>query len=215
MGTAKSIGIELVTLGIIGLALGLSANAIRAKGSIDLRKNYFYVPPAPANVAEQEPADSGIAGDQQTHAGRHEERVDGKGKGEQDPEENGDDAPDHAFKEIDFAGVSAMLDDPGTYSGLNVFVDARNDHAYEDGHIPGAVQCDPYDVAGYWDNVEPLVMGALNVVVYCGGGDCKDSIYMCRELLNAGVPREAIHLYEGGWKEWVAEGGPAETGRPE
>ena len=111
--------------------------------------------------------------------------------------------------------IGRVFDDPDTQSGLNVFVDARNDHNYEEGHLPGAVQCDPYLVDQYWDNVEPLVLGAMKVVVYCGGGDCEDSIFMCRELVNQGVPTEALFLYEGGWKEWVAAGGAAEIGRSE
>ena len=58
-------------------------------------------------------------------------------------------------------------------------------------------------------------MGALKVIVYCGGGDCEDSVFMCRELLEADVPYDAIHLYVGGWEEWTAKGMPVEEGRQE
>ena len=123
--------------------------------------------------------------------------------------------PKHDFQLIAYEAVAALHEEPETLDGLNVFIDARNDHDYEDGHIPGAVQCDPHNVAQYWDNVEPLVQGAMKILVYCGGGDCDDSIFMCRELQNQDIPHEAIYLYEGGWEEWTAKGGPVETGRTE
>lgn len=121
----------------------------------------------------------------------------------------------HDFQPIAYDAVAALLEDPGTEAGLTVFLDARSDHDYEDGHIPGAVQCSPYQVEQYWDNVAPLVEGAMKIVVYCGGGDCDDSIFMCRELQYQDIPPEAIYLYEGGWEEWTANGGPVETGRTE
>lgn len=203
MKIIKQTGCELLALAVIGLVVGLSANSLRAKGSLELRKNYFYVPPIeePREPAHTDNTDSTepVTSDLQKP----------KEGGESDAQK-----PKYPYQTIDYDGVVGVLKDPDTQTGLNVIVDARNDHAYADGHIPGAVQCDPYDVPQYWDRVGPLVMGAMKVVVYCGGGDCEDSAYMCRELVNQGVPMEAIYLYAGGWNEWQAKHGSVETGRP-
>ena len=179
MKRLKQTGFEVVVLGVIGLIVAAAANVVRAKGSITLGKNYFYIPEASQEVVGK-PATA-----------------------------------KHDFQEIDYEEAAALLEDPDTEAGLNVFLDARNDDEFGHGHIRGAVQCDPYNVAQYWDDVEPLVQGAMKIVVYCGGGDCEDSIFMCRELQNQDIPWEAIYLYEGGWNEWTAKGGPAESGRTE
>jgi len=204
MKIIKQTGCELLALAVIGLVVGLSANSLRAKGSLELGKDYFYIPPT-----EKLPEPDHTNGTDKVEPGTSNPKQP-EGGGEPVSEK-----PKYPYQTIDYAGVVAVLKDPDTQTGLNVFVDARNDHAYEAGHIPGAVQCDPYNVPQYWDNVEPRVMGALKVVVYCGGGDCEDSAYMCRELVNQGVPMEAIYLYEGGWNEWDAKHGPVETGRPD
>lgn len=204
MRIIKQTGCELLALAVIGLVVGLSANSLRAKGSLELGKNYFYIPPIEKPTPPVQPDD--------TNNGDTGKSIPEKPKGGDEPSTA---KPKYPYQTIDYDGVVAVLKDPDTQTGLNVIVDARNDHAYEAGHIPGAVQCDPYNVPQYWDNVEPRVMGAMKVVVYCGGGDCEDSAYMCRELVNQGVPMEAIYLYAGGWNEWDAKHGPVETGRPD
>lgn len=121
--------------------------------------------------------------------------------------------PKHPYQEIDFEGVLAVVKDPNTATGLNVIVDARKDEVFEEGHIPGAIVCYPHEIDLYIDLLRPAVSGAEKVIVYCGGGDCEDSIAMCRELIDMNVPYEAVQLYAGGWKDWTARNGPAETGR--
>jgi hypothetical protein len=49
-------------------------------------------------------------------------------------------------------------------------------------------------------------------VVYCGGGQCEDSIFMCRELDSAGIPYAKLFLYEGGYHEWVDQQQPTHQG---
>jgi len=197
----KQTGFELVVLGVIGLIVAAGANGVRAKGSITLGKNYFYIPP-PTPTPPTTDETSGKEGSVETGEGTEAPAT--------EPEHS-----KHGYQVLTYEAVAALLEDTDTQAGLNVFLDARNDHSYEDGHIPGAVQCDPYQIAQYWDNVAPLLEGALKIVVYCGGGDCDDSIFMCRELLDQDLPKEAIYLYEGGWKEWTANGGQVEKGRTE
>ena len=64
----------------------------------------------------------------------------------------------------------------------------------------------------YWDNAQGALYAAAIVVVYCGGGDCEDSIFMCRELVETGLASDNIFLYEGGWHEWSESDQPTQTG---
>jgi rhodanese-related sulfurtransferase len=121
----------------------------------------------------------------------------------------------HDYQSISLKDVIDAFNDPLTAKGLNVFIDARNDQHFEEGHIPGAVQFDPYHVEQYLDAAAAKANAAEKVIVYCNGGDCEDSIYACRELLTAGVPYESIYLFEGGWKEWSAAQQPVSPGREE
>lgn len=209
MRVLKRAIVEGAALGALALAVALMANAVRARGSIKLTKNYFDLG-LPA-----EPVDSGasLAGDDvdgvsSSSGDSVADASEASSEGEQDEASSG--LPSHTFREIDYEGVVKVLEDPNTEMGLNIFVDARSDDLFADGHIPGARQFYPYEADRYIDNVLDLAMGALNVVVYCGGGDCIDSILACRELRDAGVPEDALRLYEGGWTEWTAEGGPVE-----
>jgi len=119
---------------------------------------------------------------------------------------------EHDYQEIHFPELVKVFQDPATAQGLNLFVDARKPDLYEEGHIPGAVQCELGDAI---DDVIARANGVERVIVYCGGGDCEDSIFMCRELLDAAVPYDSIFLYPGGWKEWSANQMPTQTGRQE
>ena len=185
--TLKKTMLELVVLGALGLLVGFGANAVRGSGSIKINKNYFSMSTTVPMFVPVDGEDDAVASD---HA-------------------------DHPFQTMTFAEVVALFDDPATRQGLNVFVDARNDMHYEDGHIPGAVQCDPFEVERYLDELMYATNGVEKIVVYCGGGDCKDSIFMCRELVELGLPLEAIYLFKGGWEEWLDADMPVALGREE
>lgn len=179
--------VETLALVILSVGLAYTANAVRGSGSIQWTKNYFDTGAGLALPKQPE--------DQRDTSGASHAK--------------------HRYQEISFDELAELLDDPTTDVGLNVLIDARNDEQYETGHIPGAIQCDPYNLEPYIDEVLSYTMGALKVIVYCGGGDCEDSAFMCRELLEADVPYDALHLYAGGWEEWTAKGMPVEEGRQE
>jgi rhodanese-related sulfurtransferase len=107
--------------------------------------------------------------------------------------------------------VAQLFRDPGYEQGLIVFVDARNDHAYQNGHVPGAWQLDRYRPEGYLPTVLPLCLSAQKVVVYCNGGSCEDSEFAAMMLRDAGIPADNILVYGGGIAEWT-NGMPFEVG---
>ncbi|MDP3069732.1 MAG: rhodanese-like domain-containing protein [Opitutaceae bacterium] len=96
--------------------------------------------------------------------------------------------------------------------GLVVFVDARDDQHYTTGHIPGAWQFYHYRAENYLPAILPVCLTALQVVVYCAGGECEDSEFAAIMLRDAGVPAESLFVYAGGITDWTTHGLPVETG---
>jgi rhodanese-related sulfurtransferase len=188
--------LEAGLLVILSVAVGFGANQWRSSGSVQFRKNYFDL-----TIGEEQKKKL------QTPANK---TVDAKPAA---PATAASHKPKHDFQSLTYAQVESIFGDPATGEGLNVFVDARRDELFNAGHIPNAVQCDPYNIDNYVDAVVERISGASKVIVYCGGGDCIDSILLSKELvLNYDVPIEKLYVYEGGWTEWTANGMSVETG---
>ncbi len=186
---ACTVGQSLFLL-VVGLVLGLAVNSVRGKSQIKISRDYFRS----AQAAATAPAGDGLS----------EGRPDGTSSTEP--------ATMQGFQVATLEEVIKIFEDPKAQYGAYVFVDARADEPYRAGHIPGAVQCDYYRSEYYLPSVVSRVLGAEKVVVYCNGGECEDSLYVCHELLNNAVPRESILLFKGGWEAWSKAGLPHETG---
>lgn len=197
---------EMIVLTVVAGAVAFGANGLRVKGSLLWTKNYFEKrgivrtsdasasPTSDGNAAVPAPDGSmGVATE--------------PGDSTAGPTIN----PDHGFFEVSFDQVADMHADVRTAEGTYVFVDARDDDAFAAGHIPGALQCDHYNIDQYLDDVLPYVAQAEKVIVYCSGGDCEDSIFVSGDLMDRGVPHEKLLLYAGGFKEWVAKEMPVDT----
>ena len=191
MSALRHTAVEVLMLTVAGLALGVGANAVRGPGAVQWTKNYFAKGPA---------------------AGEQRERAAGSPdvSPEQAPEgpSVGSEGPKHHYQKITFEELAKVFEYPEREKGRCVFVDARRQAAYDEGHIEGAIHCDPYHVQDCIECVLEHAHGAERVVVYCNGGNCEDSIFMCRELEAADVPRQAIFIYPGGWKEWQGKDMP-------
>jgi rhodanese-related sulfurtransferase len=192
---------ELLVLGLLGIGLGFGANAVRETGSIKLTKNYFDKGTPRPTASPEGTAAIATAGASlpsapsvKNVAVKHLQ---------------------HDYQEITFEGVVGVLNDPLTAQGLNVFVDARKADLFHEGHIPGAIHCDPYEPQRSIETVLARANGVEKVIVYCGGGDCEDSIFLCRDLVEGGVPNETVYLYPGGWSEWTAKKMPVSTASEE
>ena len=190
MHALRKTAMEVLVLVIVGTGVALAVNGAQGSRGLKLTKNYF------AKVAIP---------DRPTPAAPTVERGEAKQA-----------APKHVkhdYQDISFAEVVAIFEDPGTELGVNVFVDARNDVAYEEGHIPGAVQADHYRLEDYIENLLDFAEGAEKIVVYCNGGDCEDSVLLCGDLIEFDVPYESIYLFSSGWKAWTDGNMPVATGR--
>lgn len=93
-----------------------------------------------------------------------------------------------------------------------IFVDARKESSFLEGHVPEAYPLDRF----YPETSLPAVMTAGGtaeiVVVYCAGGTCEDSHYAALQLLEAGLQESRVRVYAGGFHDWTARHRPVERG---
>ncbi len=192
----RTIVIEAVIVVIVGLGIGLAANQLSPRG-LALSRNYFpggtnQVPVAPTPV-------QALPGPPETNepsaAAQLSERLRGKG-----------------LQELKLNQVEILFRDPRRQDGRVIFVDARNQDDYQEGHIPGAYELDPYHPEKEFGTVLPICQGAEEVVVYCTGGDCEDSDTAAILLQDDGVPDRKLFVYGGGFTAWEAARLPVETG---
>jgi rhodanese-related sulfurtransferase len=182
---AMTVG-QVVVLLVLGTAVGLGVNMVRGKNRISLQRDYF--PPAGPNSRPAQPAESPTAANVAAT----------------------ESAPTTEFPEMTFEEAFKAFEDPKASTGEYVFVDARSDGPFQAGHIPGALQCDYYRVENYLPSVLDQVSNAEKVIVYCNGGECEDSLFVCREFMSLQVPKDRIYLFRGGWQAWQAAGAPVE-----
>lgn len=95
------------------------------------------------------------------------------------------------------------------YQSRNVvFVDARDPEDFEYGRVAGAINL-PYDyIEDYWENVVPLIPRDNELVIYCSGTECEQSLFLAREFVYQGY--EKVFIFYGGWREWERAGLPTE-----
>jgi 3-mercaptopyruvate sulfurtransferase SseA len=88
-------------------------------------------------------------------------------------------------------------------------IDVRDPHAYENGHIPGALNVSFVDVEIMANR---LLKEPRPIVAYCA---CKDEMTAARvviQLMRVGVKN--IRVLVGGWDGWTAGGGKVELTPP-
>jgi rhodanese-related sulfurtransferase len=195
---------EAAVVGIAGLLLGLAANALSPQG-LRLGRNYFpRGSAAPAAVATNLTA--GLPNPPATNAVTPAAPAGGV------PEAVLRRLQQHGLQLVTSNDVARLFQDPRYEQNLIVFVDARDDAHYTAGHIPGAHQFNHYRAEQYLPQVLPFCLGALQIVVYCTGGQCEDSEFAALMLRDAGIPAASLFVYPGGMNEWTALGLPVELG---
>src|SRR5438046_1536232 len=193
----KKVLIEALVVAAAGAAFAFGANALSPLG-LKLTSNYFpgdnHRPKAPMTAAAgkqtSDATPSAQAGD--PVAAHLRERGLQVTKGSE---------------------ASTLFRDPRTEQGLIIFIDARDDHHYQEGHIPGAYQFDHYHPEKHLAEVLPACQAAQQIIVYCNGGECEDSEFAAIKLRDEiGIPKERLFVYTGGIKEWEQMRLPVETG---
>jgi rhodanese-related sulfurtransferase len=183
----KSLVSETVLLGAVGVLVALGANALSPHG-LKLTRNY-----SPGNALAGHSLVAPTNGSPPSANLEKQLRAEG-------------------LQLADSAEAAHLFTDPRREQGLVLFVDARDDQHYRAGHIPGAIQLDHYHPENYLAAVLPASQAAEQIVVYCKGGSCEDSEQTAIFLRDAGVPKERLFVYPGGFDEWSARHMPIETG---
>ncbi len=196
MSPAKAVGFEALLVTALGLAFALVANALSPRG-LALGRDYFREAErslsaglGAGGVPDARPATT-VEGVAETVLQRLRQR---------------------GLQVVASAEAVELFRSAEYAQGLVVFVDARDDALYTAGHIPGAWQFHHYRAEKYLPGLLPACLTALQVVVYCSGGDCEDSELAAVMLRDAGVGRENLYVYPGGMAEWSARKQPVETG---
>ncbi len=118
----------------------------------------------------------------------------------------------HGLGLVDGLQARKLFDDPRYEQERILFIDARDDRHYQEGHVPGAYQFDRYYPERHLPALLPGCLAAETIVVYCTGGTCEDSEFAALTLTEAGLPPARLLVYAGGMTEWASFGWPVETG---
>jgi rhodanese-related sulfurtransferase len=184
---------ETVAVGVTGLGLALLANQFSPRGLV-LTRDYFGRSAREAPTAAAEPSPAGpsraVSNSRGPESGLNREGI----------------------RAVQLNEVLRWQADPRRAQGLIVFVDARADHLFRDGHIPGAIQFDPFYPEKRLTEVLAACSLADQVVIYCNGGECTDSSLVAHLLRDAGVPVARLAVFVGGIGEWKARRAPIEVG---
>lgn len=204
----KTILLEGAAVAVMGVAFAFAANALSPRG-LALARNYFpgapispkapvpgtNLPPGAAaaktNVVSTNAVSTNVVSPAELLAARLKTQ---------------------GLRLVTSNQVAQLIRDPRCEQGLIVFVDARDDQRYQEGHVPGAYQFDHYHADKYLGTVLPVCLTAEKIVVYCIGGDCEDSEFAAVTLSNAGVAKDKLFVYGGGITEWTTNGLPVEVG---
>ncbi len=90
----------------------------------------------------------------------------------------------------------------------SLFLDARPERLYRDGHILGALSL-PATAARKKIPESVLAFDREStVVIYCEGGDCQSSLAVAKILHDSGF--RDLRVFTGGWAEWEQAGLPME-----
>src|SRR5437762_6878331 len=119
----KRVLIEALVVAALGLVVALAANLVSPRG-LSLTRDYF--------PGAQGGGVSGGNGQSNSHAGA------------MDPEAVAARLRAKGLQPINGSETQQLFRDPQREQDLIVFVDARDDRHYEEGHVPGAYQFDRY-----------------------------------------------------------------------
>ncbi len=194
--TVAGVLLEALVVDLAAEAYAFDANEISPRG-LKLTRNYFPdgTGQTAAPVLSSRPQDSAAKTNQEVALDEVDQRLKDKG-----------------LQPVSRAKTVALWHDPRFQEGLIVFVDARNQEHYDDGHIPGAYQLDPYHPEQQLGGVLAACQAADQMIVYCAGGDCEDADSTAILLRDAGVPSQKLFVYGGGYDDWTENHLPVEQG---
>ncbi len=201
---------EALLVGAVALGLGFAANALNPDG-LAIRRDYFRTAePAPASSQPASP--DSIESVPPAHSESAASEAAPPAFADAQEAATAERLRERDLQPWTHAQAVAAFEDPMYAAGGSLFVDARKDEEYEQGHVPGAWPLDHYHLERHLDEVLAVARDALQIVVYCNGKDCEDSELAALDLIGFGVDPSRVAVYVGGWEAWRAAGLPVETG---
>ena len=189
---------EALFVAAAGIVLAFGANLVSPRGLV-LTRNYF-----PAGINRPVPAATG-AGSPRDVAGTNPPAL-------SPAQPLAARLKAQGLQWVDGRQAARLFHDPRFQQAGIVFIDARDEQRYWEGHIPGAWEFDPYYPEKYFAVVSPVCQAAEQIVVYCNGGDCDDSESAAITLRDVGIANRKLFIYLGGISEWATNGLPVEIG---
>jgi rhodanese-related sulfurtransferase len=96
-------------------------------------------------------------------------------------------------------------------SGAGLFLDARPESEYAQGHIKGALNFPWQDLDRYFIGVLEKLYGQEAIITYCDGEACDLGHELSLFLKDSGF--ENVYVLVNGWSLWLEAGLPTESGR--
>lgn len=96
------------------------------------------------------------------------------------------------------------------YNQGAVFVDARPQHEYEEGHVAGAIHLDVETEVYLIPERLGHVPSDFPIVAYCDSFECGLSTHLADELQKFGYTN--ITVFKPGWSAWIKANLPTEQG---
>ena len=105
-------------------------------------------------------------------------------------------------QDLDYASVNELQTNPKMIKKMGpvVLLDIRPEQAYQQGHIPGAVNIPLSHIVGLDDRLA----NARTIVIYGGGWDDPLAPVAWKKMRSLGY--EGLYTFRGGVKEWVGQG---------
>lgn len=190
--------VEAAIVAFVGCVFAFAANQLSPRG-VKLTRDYFPAAPATITTSPQT-NDAAVSSSNTTPATSSTNQLAARLAAE-------------GLHLIENAKAVALFGQSKADPTATIFIDARDDNHFSEGHIPGAYQLDRYQPEKYLPGVIPACLAANAIVVYCNGGECEDSEFAARMLKDdIKVPGEKLFVYGGGITEWEAKHLPIETG---
>ena len=94
-----------------------------------------------------------------------------------------------------------------------LFLDAREPFAYEQGHLPGAINVPLSRVEEHLEQLQPFTSTDVVFIAYCDSPDCPLSYELAGLLKAQGIA--PVSILKQGWIGWYEAGFPYEGGPAE
>lgn len=186
--------VQILVMVVLATVLALVWNGVSGQG-LTLGKNNFRRGVQPVSHTDTQPqVDPGTTGNG------------GNGEPDNGGSEPSEEPPAHGLQVMTVDDVEVFVElapDDDTV----LILDARNIDNYEEGRMPHAVHLDHFRSDQMIEGLRDRLDAAQTIIVYCGGGDCEDSINLASTLItDFGYDYNLIYVYEGGIEEWEKTG---------